>query len=933
MSALDDLKDRIDSAIYTNTEQNITGDGLQTVLDDMVDTMGVSVSQNSQTGKTELLIGDTPALIVDNEPEAGSDNVVKSGGVIDYLNKYDYLIPLSKYSKYPGIINDNDKWTSLSTTSHILIPIKGKTNIHFDVRRASTGYVRYAFLESTEVVDGETPNFVSGDATLHAFNIEIITKDVVNTYDAEYLYIGNENLENIDLTVDGKNYTLGNVQEINVRVTALENENFGHRISELNGYTQGINDTLFAPLTNYHLYSGKISPSDKWTELSTASHILVLIKGKINIHFDVTRASSGQVYYAFLNSNNVKENTTPDFVSGDATLHSFSIEIITKDVINANDANYLYIENNENLSKIDLTIDGIDYTNGIINTTDDNIDGLDDRVTALENAPTPVYDAYTKAESDTKYATKTSLGNTDAQVGNLADVVSRMVESTTPYSQINKFVNAADYGFLPNETATNNVNALNNALYGGNKTVVITQAGTYKLNDTILLYDNTELICAKGVVLQRDANYGNGIMNVGAGTRTLNQNITIRGLVFDSNNKTVTRSPWSSPLSGTGAGILLYHVKDVKLYDVTCINNSWQGIELCSWENVLIDGFYVESEGDCIHVNRGKNLICRNGFVESYDDGITLLASDWVASAPEIGDIDGVLFENIVDVYNSRQTTTYLSRHLVGRMIEWQSGMDVQYGDAVISNGHLYRCTGEVVNGVATHYISTVAPTFDSTTGAATLADGVSWRYNQDDAPNSCNIYNVTYRHIICNRARPFIMAGYNVGNGYDRSLHPLAIAAGLYPEIKGILVDDVVKPDTNPLVQMMGNTSVEMRCTNIKYEYTFTNIKKCAGYIFAGYNNTDYGHIQIDKCNFISSKGVRFGEGAMVYIKDCIVDSNGIRTFDADDNTPRFNSKFITDANLMALPTASAALKGSICRYNDEWRICNGNTWSTISV
>ena len=57
MSALDDLKDRIDSAIYTNTEQNITGDGLQTVLDDMVDTMGVSVSQNSQTGNITITVG------------------------------------------------------------------------------------------------------------------------------------------------------------------------------------------------------------------------------------------------------------------------------------------------------------------------------------------------------------------------------------------------------------------------------------------------------------------------------------------------------------------------------------------------------------------------------------------------------------------------------------------------------------------------------------------------------------------------------------------------------------------------------------------------------------------------------------------------------------------------------------------------------------
>ena len=41
----------------------------------------VSVSQNTLTGKTELKIGSDVALTVDNEPEAGSDNLVKSGGV------------------------------------------------------------------------------------------------------------------------------------------------------------------------------------------------------------------------------------------------------------------------------------------------------------------------------------------------------------------------------------------------------------------------------------------------------------------------------------------------------------------------------------------------------------------------------------------------------------------------------------------------------------------------------------------------------------------------------------------------------------------------------------------------------------------------------------------------------------------------------------
>lgn len=41
----------------------------------------VSVSQNSETGKTELHIGNNPVLIVDNEPKARSNNLIKSGSV------------------------------------------------------------------------------------------------------------------------------------------------------------------------------------------------------------------------------------------------------------------------------------------------------------------------------------------------------------------------------------------------------------------------------------------------------------------------------------------------------------------------------------------------------------------------------------------------------------------------------------------------------------------------------------------------------------------------------------------------------------------------------------------------------------------------------------------------------------------------------------
>lgn len=49
----------------------------------------VSVSQNTETGKEELLVGNTPVLVVDNEPEAGSDNLIKSNGVYDAFVRQD----------------------------------------------------------------------------------------------------------------------------------------------------------------------------------------------------------------------------------------------------------------------------------------------------------------------------------------------------------------------------------------------------------------------------------------------------------------------------------------------------------------------------------------------------------------------------------------------------------------------------------------------------------------------------------------------------------------------------------------------------------------------------------------------------------------------------------------------------------------------------
>lgn len=68
---------------YNGTIAQGPGESENAVMSQKATTHLVSVSQNIETGKKELLIGGTPALIVDNKPEAGSDNLVKSGGVAE----------------------------------------------------------------------------------------------------------------------------------------------------------------------------------------------------------------------------------------------------------------------------------------------------------------------------------------------------------------------------------------------------------------------------------------------------------------------------------------------------------------------------------------------------------------------------------------------------------------------------------------------------------------------------------------------------------------------------------------------------------------------------------------------------------------------------------------------------------------------------------
>ena len=90
---------------------------------------------------------------VDDEPTAGSENLVKSGGVAEGIGK----LPLQLFD---GIVNSNGVWQLGSNKQHFLIPVNGGESVVFD---AASNYMYCAFLKTYATpVAGATPDFCSG---------------------------------------------------------------------------------------------------------------------------------------------------------------------------------------------------------------------------------------------------------------------------------------------------------------------------------------------------------------------------------------------------------------------------------------------------------------------------------------------------------------------------------------------------------------------------------------------------------------------------------------------------------------------------------------------------------------------------------------------------------------------------------------------------
>jgi len=337
-------------------------------------------------------------------------------------------------------------------------------------------------------------------------------------------------------------------------------------------------------------------------------------------------------------------------------------------------------------------------------------------------------------------------------------------------------VDAAGFGFSPSAAPGKNVAALQKALDGGRKTVAVTQPGVYDLDATLWLDSDTRLQCSPGVVFRKASRYSFVLANRGIRTREWNERVVIDGLEIACNGN-VNLPPPADPAFGMRGLVSLFRVKGATVTNFRCgdLETPQFCLHVCTFENLLIDGFEIRGNKDGVHLGPGKGFVIRNGVCQTGDDALALNAQDYPGANPAQGDIIDGLVENITDEpwKPGVRHPGSVSRLLTGGWIDWHPGIRLQNGDTVRRGVHVYRV---LATFDTTQHESNTPP--EHTDGAWKSPEGLTFVHNTSDGVLQANIRNVTFRGI-----RSLSRNGFNASwedHKYHRAVHPEVKPAGL---------------------------------------------------------------------------------------------------------------------------------------------------------
>ena len=361
------------------------------------------------------------------------------------------------------------------------------------------------------------------------------------------------------------------------------------------------------------------------------------------------------------------------------------------------------------------------------------------------------------------------------------------------------FTDAAVYGFSPDASGLNNAHALQRALDTGG-TVVVSRPGTYQLAATVYIGSHTSLVCGNNVFFQKVDEAGpfcHVLLNKGALTRTYDHNITVEGLHLLVNGV----DHHHNEVYGLRGQLSFFYVKDLCLKRFRCLDlGSHQFcLQICTFEDVLIDDVIIKGDKDGVHFGRGKRFAVRNGVFDTYDDAIALNAQDYSVSNPELGWIEGGIIENCHDLYEGKPGTGFFCRFLAGAWLDWYEGMEVRRSDTIAHEGRLYRVQTEP-NG--TRYRSLTPPTHGS--GQQEI-DGITWGWVQPDVIHTAGVRNVVFRDIFLHKPRIAFAMLFD-DDRFNRSYYP---GAPLVPQGQ-LTLENVHVLYENPVPLVLINCPVD---------------------------------------------------------------------------------------------------------------------------
>ncbi len=355
-------------------------------------------------------------------------------------------------------------------------------------------------------------------------------------------------------------------------------------------------------------------------------------------------------------------------------------------------------------------------------------------------------------------------------------------------------IKASDFGFLPENDPKHNSQALQSCVDMGGD-IYIDLPGVYNVSEVVKIGDDTSIFFCAGSYLKRnkaEEETSYVFINKGAYTREYNKNIRIEGLkiICDGVVSSGPSETSAHVIPGLRGHVSFFYIKNLTIRDIEILDLPAKdfGVQVCTFENFLIENIRIEGRKDAVHLGRGSKFAIRGGRFKTYDDPIALNAHDYATSNPQLGWIENGIIEDCYDMDDS-DTTGYFARVLAGAWGDWFSGMEVQNSDTAVNDGRVYRV---LMSANGKIYKSVTPPVH---TQGIKEYDGIKWVMVQDDVVYGSGCRNVHFKDIFLQKKRPTAFSLHFDKDNYSRSYYPNAKS----PVQENIVFENIVMQNDIP--------------------------------------------------------------------------------------------------------------------------------------